>query len=254
MRALVVYESSFGNTEAVARAIADGLGLAADVELVEACDAPGRLPRDLDLLVAGAPTHTFGLSRLRTREKALRRGAVHPIVTGLREWLGALELGRSPTLMATFDTRLRRRLPGSAARAAHRRLRLLGMRSLHRPMSFFVAGTPGPLLRGELARAKAWGEHLCAHLGLALAEKTGRRRTEPSRRSAVSRRLHRRLRAARITPQAGRQVELAQLGRVAPEAGSLIIGAGIQRRSSDARSRRTGLAALPAEAVEVGRR
>jgi hypothetical protein len=84
VRALVVFESSFGNTEAVARAVAEGLALLGTVELVEACDAPARLPGDIDLVVAGGPTHAFGLSRVSTRDDAVRRGALHSVTTGLR--------------------------------------------------------------------------------------------------------------------------------------------------------------------------
>ena len=68
-RALVVYESMFGNTEAIAHAIAEGLSLQLAVELVEVSAAPTTL-RDVDLLVAGGPTHAFGLSRRSTRESA----------------------------------------------------------------------------------------------------------------------------------------------------------------------------------------
>jgi flavodoxin len=60
-RALVVYESMFGNTEAIAHAIAEGLSPHLSVELVEVSAAPITL-RDVDLLVTGAPTHAFGLT------------------------------------------------------------------------------------------------------------------------------------------------------------------------------------------------
>lgn len=40
MKALVVYESMFGNTEQIARAIADGLGESLDVDVTEVSNAP----------------------------------------------------------------------------------------------------------------------------------------------------------------------------------------------------------------------
>jgi len=80
---------------------------------------------------------------------------------GLREWLGAVQGGSGRVTAAAFDTRISKpRLPGSAAGAAGKRLRRLGYRMIARPASFYVAGTPGPLLAGEAERARKWGETL----------------------------------------------------------------------------------------------
>ena len=67
MRALVVYESMFGNTEAVARAVADGLAEMHDVDLREVSQAPIAVIARVDLIVVGGPTHAFSLSRPATR-------------------------------------------------------------------------------------------------------------------------------------------------------------------------------------------
>ena len=68
MRALVVYESSFGNTGRVASAIWEGMfSLLEDVSLLEVGAAPSVLPQELELLVVGAPTQVFGMSRPVTR-------------------------------------------------------------------------------------------------------------------------------------------------------------------------------------------
>jgi flavodoxin len=61
MKALVVYESMFGNTEQIARAVADGIGESVDVQLVEVSHAPGEPDADLALIVAGGPTHAFSM-------------------------------------------------------------------------------------------------------------------------------------------------------------------------------------------------
>ncbi|GGP75648.1 flavodoxin family protein [Saccharothrix coeruleofusca] len=154
-RALVVYESMFGNTKAIAEAI--GTALAAEV--VEVSDAPDVLPEDVGLLVVGAPTHAFGLSRPATRKSAADQAGAELVSAGrgVREWLDALAPhGRRVTAHA-FDTRLRGGwLPGSAAKAIAKRLRALHFEVPERPMSFHVTGTPGPLLVGEPARATAW--------------------------------------------------------------------------------------------------
>jgi Flavodoxin len=161
-RALVVYESMFGNTEAIARAIAGGLSAGSEVRVTDVVGAPPNLA-EFDLLVVGAPTHAFGLSRPQTRSDAGKRGARADAAQGrgVREWLAAIDSDSvAATTAATFDTRVRRpRLPGSAARAARRRLHRLGFCVLP-ARSFWVTGTPGPLADGELERARRWGEQL----------------------------------------------------------------------------------------------
>ncbi|HSJ26752.1 MAG TPA: flavodoxin [Acidimicrobiia bacterium] len=162
-RLLVIYESMFGNTKSIADAVA--FGLAGDVELIPVEAAPTTLGPDVDLVVVGAPTHAFGLSRRSTRNSALRQGGetLTPEDVGVREWIGALEVSPG-TLLATFDTRIDRpRLPGSAARSAARLLRRKGIEPVVSPASFFVIGTSGPLKEGERHRALRWGAAL-AHL------------------------------------------------------------------------------------------
>ncbi|MEO6585287.1 MAG: flavodoxin/nitric oxide synthase, partial [Knoellia sp.] len=75
MRSLVVYESVWGNTEQVARAVAAGLGVVMTVEVVDVGIAPTTPGDDVDLLVVGGPTHTFSMSRPGTRSEAVTRGA-----------------------------------------------------------------------------------------------------------------------------------------------------------------------------------
>ena len=162
MRALVVFESMFGNTERVARAVAEGLTPYADAEVVEVGVAPARSGADVDLVVVGGPTHAFGMSRERTRADAARQ-AGGPLVSdgvGVREWLSALPAS-SGVPAAAFDTRVNvRGFPGSAGRAAARRLRRAGYRLIAAPASFYVEGTPGPLADGELDRARRFGDAL----------------------------------------------------------------------------------------------
>ncbi|WP_406831039.1 flavodoxin domain-containing protein [Pedococcus sp. KACC 23699] len=161
-RTWVVYESMFGNTREVASAVAEGLGGAGPVELHEV-SAAGPLPPDLDLLVVGAPTHAFGLSRPSSRDDASSKSG-HPVesaLMGVREWLESIEPGRTGTAFATFDTRVSHpRVPGSAAKKAAKRLRKLGLTQAVPPESFWVHGLEGPLDEGELERAGAWGRAL----------------------------------------------------------------------------------------------
>jgi len=175
MRALVVYESMFGNTEAVARAIADGLSTWAEVTIHEIRSAPQAVDDEVDLLVAGGPTHAFGLSRESTRQDAATTGgdAEAAAGIGLREWIEALR--PSPGVsVATFDTRVHRpRVPGSAARAARKRLRAHGFPALDPPTTFWVEGTSGPLVDGEEDRARRWGAELLEALREQQAQRAG---------------------------------------------------------------------------------
>jgi hypothetical protein len=167
MRALVVYESMFGNTKTVAEAIGEGVARHLAVTVIDVSAAPTTLPADVGLLVAGGPTHAFGMSRRSTRQAAGQQAGstVTPVSTGLREWLTQLAGPSASIVAAAFDTRVKRRgLPGSAARKVERRLRRLGFHSAADATSFWVSDTPGPLLDGERTRAQEWGSELAAGL------------------------------------------------------------------------------------------
>lgn len=162
-KALVVYESMFGNTEKVARAIGEGLADSLEVEVVEVSAAPVEPGPDVTLVVAGGPTHAFGMTREETRADAIELGAEHGAREfGLREWIDRLPTRHGGPSLATFDTRSlgRRRMPGSAARAAARAARRHGYDEAVPAESFFVADTDGPLVPGELDRAADWGRDL----------------------------------------------------------------------------------------------
>ncbi len=169
MRALLVYESMFGNTETVARAVARGLGESMNVVTHEVSTAPPRVTDLVDLIVVGGPTHAFSMSRPATRADALDRGATRGEQNlGIREWLGGLPGGPHSELLAAFDTRVSRmqRLPGSAARRAVRTAHAHGYESAGSE-SFYVSDTAGPLVPGELDRAAAWGRALGADMARA---------------------------------------------------------------------------------------
>ena len=164
MKALVVYESMFGNTRRIAESIAAGLAESGDVEAIEIGEATAETADGADLLVAGGPTHAFSMSRPSTRSDAITRGAPEGREEiGLREWINALPAGPRP-MLATFDTRVAsmRHLPGSAARAAAKVGRHAGFELAAPPMSFYVDDVDGPLVNGELDRATAWGQQLAA--------------------------------------------------------------------------------------------
>jgi hypothetical protein len=160
MRALIVVESSFGNTLAIGSAIAQGLGRFMTVDVCDVTDAPAAIEDGIDLVVIGGPTQAFGMSRPGTREDAARQaGHSTAAKIGVREWLDSDPAGIRRA--AAFDTKINKGwVPGSAAHAIARRLRKLGATLVADPESFRVVGTPGPLAAGELDRARQWGEQL----------------------------------------------------------------------------------------------
>lgn len=163
MTVLIVYESAWGNTKAVAEAVSAGLAEASDVEVLGVDAAPALAGLQVELLVVGAPTHAFGLSRPETREDAVRRGG-HPGATGLREWIGAAG-GDLRLSVAAFDTHVRHpNLPGTASKKMAKALRGLGCTLVAKPESFYVDGYEGPVVPGELERARAWGARLAGLL------------------------------------------------------------------------------------------
>jgi hypothetical protein len=166
-RALVVYESMFLNSEKIAESVASGLRsngwLATALDVRDATPAPDELD-ELDLVVLGAPTHGFSLSRPSTRADAVRQGAsAARAESGLREWLASLpHAADASPVVAVFDTRVSkvRRLPMAAGRTISKLVARHGFRVVGRPEGFLVEDVGGPLCDGEIERAAAWGRKL----------------------------------------------------------------------------------------------
>jgi flavodoxin len=165
MRALIVYESMFGNNQRIADAVATGLRGEVEVEVVEVGAAPTAIPDGVSLLVVGGPNHTFGMTRPMTREQA-KQETDQPLVSsgrGIREWLEALAPITRPLPFAVFDTRADKRAIRAIDRAGGmmaKRLRRLGAHPVDDVQSFLVREMTGPLVDGELERAETWGRTL----------------------------------------------------------------------------------------------
>ena len=70
MRAVVVFESMFGNTRLVAERVARGLSAAGEVDVLPVGEATSEALDGVDLLVVGGPTHVHGMTTPRTRDAA----------------------------------------------------------------------------------------------------------------------------------------------------------------------------------------
>lgn len=160
MSVLIVVESLFGNTMAVARAVAAELtGRGAAVTVLRCGDAPMEIPAEVSLLVAGAPTHNLHLPTRASRAQAAGRGAVEADAVGLAEWIGSVT-PRKDLRLVTFDTTTGGAWAGSAAKAAAKLLRRRGFGAPEPGPGFIVTGTPGTLRDGEVERARTWGAGL----------------------------------------------------------------------------------------------
>ncbi len=175
MRALVVYESMYGNTHIIATNIAAGLSDTHEVTLVPVARVTADLIAKADLLVVGAPTHMHGLSTASSRQTARKAAAkpesglvLDPDAGGpaLRDWLNRLVGGHA--LAAAFDTRMAGApvLTGRASRGISRLLRRHGYHLLMPPESFVVTKL-NTLVDGESSRARRWGAALAATAELA---------------------------------------------------------------------------------------
>jgi flavodoxin-like protein len=172
MRAVVIYESMYGNTHLIADAIGRGLGADAEVKVVPVSQATAELLEGADLLVAGGPTHAHAMSRARTRAMAIQMAAKpkstasldpHAKGPGIRDWLA--RLAPADVKAAAFDTRLHGpgAFTGRASRGIARKLRHHGFTLVARPQSFFVTND-GHLAPGEAERAGRWGQRLAAEV------------------------------------------------------------------------------------------
>ncbi len=160
MEAVVVYESLWGNTAVIGKAIAEGIGPGA-----RAASTAEALPAemaDVDLIVVGSPVLGFRLPS----EEMLEGIRVHPgrassapdlTQPSMRTWLDSLPEGRGR--FAAFETRLWWS-PGGAVRGISDRLGEAGYRQIAKPARFIVTGTYGPLRGGEMERARLWGAEL----------------------------------------------------------------------------------------------
>lgn len=156
MQAVIIVESCFGNTAAVAGVMAEGLAEAgATVQTIAADQAPAEV--NADLILVAAPTHNGGLPKAKTRTQATQKGATGAPTSGVREWIAGLErLNGKVLTVATTDGG---KYSGSAGRAIVKALRRLKIPA-EIGRNFLVTGRSGPMAGGELERARDWARAL----------------------------------------------------------------------------------------------
>ena len=163
MKAVVVYESLWGNTAAIAHAIAEGIG--PDAVALATDEATGSAIQGSDLIVAGAPLLGFNLPTDTIRASIGNDRSVptpdlaHP---SMRSWLESVPAGTGRC--CGFETRIWWS-PGSAAKKISEGLRKKGYTAAGKDEKFIVTGKYGPLKDGEIERARQWGAQLAKSLG-----------------------------------------------------------------------------------------
>lgn len=173
MRALVVYESMYGNTHLIADAVAEGLRTAGAVEVVPVDRADDAALAGVDLLVVGGPTHVHGMSTRLSRQGAVQDAAkpekgltLDPDAEGegLRDWFERAD--GLPPRAAAFDTRMEGHptVTGRASKGIAKRLRHHGCDLVVEPTSFLVT-KDNHLVDHEREHAREWGAALAAAVG-----------------------------------------------------------------------------------------
>jgi flavodoxin I len=146
MKALIVYDSVYGNTEKIAKAIADGIAASGEAKAVRAGEASASELASVDLLVVGSPVHG---------------GRPTPAV---QDFLNKMTQQSLKDIKVTaFDTRATSKFAkifGNAAGRIAGQLTKKGGLLIVPAEGFFVTGTKGPLKEGELERAAAWGRRI----------------------------------------------------------------------------------------------
>lgn len=149
---LVIYDSFFGNTETIAKAIGEALDNAQVIKVSEVSEAD---LDDLEFLFVGSPTRIFRAS---------------PTIMGFLRNLGSGSLSGVKT--AVFDTRipvdqtdsgfLRTMIKffGYADTKIAKVLKKKGAELVIHNEGFAVTGTEGPLVEGELERAQDWARSI----------------------------------------------------------------------------------------------
>ncbi|MBN1559130.1 flavodoxin family protein [candidate division KSB1 bacterium] len=158
MKTVIIYDSAYGNTEQIARAIGAAVGSAEGVAIIKASDVKAEQLSGLKLLIVGSPTQKFRPLASTTRFlKSIPANALQGVkVAAFDTRLTESEINRV-RILAFFVS-----LFGYAARPIADKLVKKGGELIALPEGFYVKGTEGPLQEGELERAAVWAKQIAA--------------------------------------------------------------------------------------------
>jgi len=151
MKAMVIYDSVFGNTEKIAKIIGEVLGPPKEVKVLRVTDVNPKQLTNLDLLIVGSPTRAFKPT------------------PAINSFLAKIPSGALNNIhVAAFDTRMSIKdvnsriltffvkIFGYAAEPIAAKLLKKQGRQIVPPEGFIVIDSKGPLKKGEIERAVSW--------------------------------------------------------------------------------------------------
>ena len=158
MKAMVVYDSMYGNTGKVAEAIGDALGAPEDVTVRRVGEVKPEQLSGLTHLVVGSPTQRFTATGATTQFlKSIPKNGLQGVrVAGFDTRFTESKIGEIG-ILAFFV-----RIFGYGAEPIAKKLEQKGGERAVPPEGFYVGDTEGPLLEGELERAGEWARQITA--------------------------------------------------------------------------------------------
>lgn len=151
MKALVVYDSFFGNTEKIAHAVAKALGAPA----LRAGEINPEQLKGVELIVVGSPTRAFSpTAAVKSFLKALPAKSLRGVKCAAFDTRVNIAEVNVPILKFMAG------IFGYAAPAMAKLLMKKGASSCAQPEGFFVKASEGPLKEGEIERAADWAVKL----------------------------------------------------------------------------------------------
>ncbi|MEA4846151.1 MAG: flavodoxin family protein [Clostridiaceae bacterium] len=152
MKILIVYDSVFGNTEKIAKAIGDSLD-SESTEVVRVSELKSEQLQGTDLLIVGSPTRAFKPTK----------AIVDFLIKIPPEGLKGINVAAFDTRSDTEDINSRIlngfvKIFGYAAKPISDKLQKKGGNLVLPPEGFFVKDSEGPLKDGELERAAEWAK------------------------------------------------------------------------------------------------
>lgn len=153
MKALVVYDSFFGNTEKIAAAVAGALP--SPTLYVRVNEVTPEQLTGLDVLIVGSPTRAF---RSSPNTQAFLKSITPGSLTGVR--VTAFDTRIAPEDTNSAILKFLVKLFGYAAKPIASALQSAGGSLALQPEGFIVKASEGPLKDGELERAAAWASQI----------------------------------------------------------------------------------------------
>jgi flavodoxin len=149
-KAIVIYESKYGNTKLVAETIVEGMGGVSGIETVlsELKEVDLNQLTDFDAIVVGSPNHMGSATR------------------GIRKFIDKLgKLNLEGKLAAVFDTYIGRDFE-KAVKKMEKQIgqKVPGLKLAAPGLSIRVEGMKGPITEGELPKCKEFGAQIAAQL------------------------------------------------------------------------------------------